>query len=130
MTLGRRRGTLQAGGSLPMPTKTRREFLTIATAATAAARLAPKAFAAAQAAGPVQVRLTAGAKRSAAVEPLAWHAVSGSSTSRIALDTARRAQPILGFGAAFTDAACTVLSRMPDAGREALLTELFDPSQM
>ncbi|HXB54076.1 MAG TPA: glycoside hydrolase family 30 beta sandwich domain-containing protein [Vicinamibacteria bacterium] len=46
------------------------------------------------------------------------------------LEPAQAAQPILGFGAAFTDAACYVIGEMPEAARDALLQELFDPKQM
>jgi len=37
---------------------------------------------------------------------------------------------VLGFGAAFTDAACYTFSRLGPAAREALFHELFHPSEM
>jgi glucosylceramidase len=46
------------------------------------------------------------------------------------LQPGRRLQPILGFGAALTDAACYMINQMPEAAREELLHELFDPKQM
>ena len=37
-------------------------------------------------------------------------------------------QALLGFGAAFTEAACTVMAAMPADGRAALLRELYGPA--
>ena len=38
-------------------------------------------------------------------------------------------QSMLGFGAALTDAACVMLSRMEESAREALLREIFAPAE-
>jgi glucosylceramidase len=43
----------------------------------------------------------------------------------IEVDINDERQPILGFGAAFTDAACYNISRLPDAERAAFLNELL-----
>ncbi len=43
----------------------------------------------------------------------------------IEVDQARRHQPIVGFGAAFSDASVQLIQRLPAARREALLAELF-----
>lgn len=46
------------------------------------------------------------------------------------LDPAKRFQDVLGFGAAFTDAACYTFNRLEPAAREGLFHELFHPSEM
>ncbi len=46
---------------------------------------------------------------------------------RLAVDTARRFQHHLGFGGAFTEAAATVWQALPEAAREQLLRDYFDP---
>ncbi len=113
--------------------RTRREFLMTAAAAAAAARV-PRAHAAGPAAasppGTIAVRVTAGDKRHAASDGVAWRAAPPARADRITLDLEKRLQPIVGFGAAFTDAACAVVHRMPDPKREALLAELFAPDKL
>ncbi|HEY1205723.1 MAG: glycoside hydrolase family 30 beta sandwich domain-containing protein [Bryobacteraceae bacterium] len=81
-------------------------------------------------AGDIHVRLTAGAKRYAEEPPLPWQAAAGPSMGAIVLDPRTTHQEVLGFGAAFTDAACYTLKRLPPAAREGLLRELFHPSEM
>jgi glucosylceramidase len=49
----------------------------------------------------------------------------GRAAGVIRVQPKRRDQPILGFGAALTDAACWMLSRLPSAPREQLMEELF-----
>jgi glucosylceramidase len=120
-----------------MSTRTRRDFLRTAAATTAVATLARTVRAAGPAgkwtpppSGAIQVRVTGGDKRYAVGESLRWRAASDPDTSAIVLDPEKKQQPILGFGGAFTDAACYVISQMPEAKREALLHDLFDPQEM
>ncbi|HXI83264.1 MAG TPA: glycoside hydrolase family 30 beta sandwich domain-containing protein [Verrucomicrobiae bacterium] len=81
--------------------------------------------------GSITVRLTAADKRYALADPLRWHRASGKvGTNTIVILPARKQQPILGFGAALTDAACYMINQMPEADRDKLLQELFDPKQM
>jgi glucosylceramidase len=81
--------------------------------------------------GSITVRVTAADKRYALVDPLRWRRASGKTgTNTIVLQPGRKLQPILGFGAALTDAACYMINQMPVAAREELLHELFDPKQM
>jgi glucosylceramidase len=47
---------------------------------------------------------------------------------RLHVDSTRQYQPILGFGAALTDASCFLLSGMPPAARHAFLSEIYSPS--
>ena len=80
--------------------------------------------------GDIGVRLTAGAKRYAEEQPLQWQLGGGPSTGAIVLDPASTYQEVLGFGAAFTDAACTLFNQLPAASRERLFREFFHPSEM
>lgn len=62
---------------------------------------------------------------------ISWQPASGRSpASTITLDPSKKFQPILGFGAAFTDAACYTLNRLDPAAREKLFHQLFSPSEM
>jgi glucosylceramidase len=113
---------------------TRHGFLKMVAASTMALSLAGTAFAETKEPRPVgdiTVRVTTADKRYALVDPLHWHRASGKpGTNTIVILPARKQQPILGFGAALTDAACYMINQMPEAERERLLQELFDPKQM
>lgn len=126
-----------------MSQKTRRDFLAI-TAASVASVPFMKAFSSPALSpseeqmlnektprGAVAVRITAGDQRYATSPSLAWKSAGqASSENVIALGGIRSRHPILGFGAAFTDAACYVIHQMPETERERLLQELFHPDQM
>ena len=45
----------------------------------------------------------------------------------VEIDSTRQFQPILGFGAALTDASCYLLNGMPAPSRHAFLREAFSP---
>jgi glucosylceramidase len=81
--------------------------------------------------GAIAVYLTAGDQRYSQSRSLAWQstdrAVSGDT---IVLQAVRSKHPILGFGAAFTDAACYMIHQLSEAPRERLLQELFHPDRM
>jgi glucosylceramidase len=62
---------------------------------------------------------------------LHWRNAAGQSPeTAIILNPEREFQTILGFGAAFTDAACYTFHRLPAAEREQLFRELFHPAEM
>jgi glucosylceramidase len=121
-----------------MSKSTRRDFLAI-TAASAACVPFMKAFSSAELtlqeertpSGTVAVRLTTGDQRYSSSPALSWQGADlAPRENTIVLGGTRSRQPVLGFGAAFTDAACYVIHRMPEAERERLLQELFHPDQM
>ncbi len=125
-------GTGRAGVS-------RREFIRVGAAglgAMAATGSLPAPVAAASVGrahgpgGPIQVAQTTGTLRHAARPPLAWARAAQGAGPVIALHPERRAQEVLGFGAAFTDAACYMLSQLPAAARAELFHELYHPSAM
>ncbi len=79
----------------------------------------------------IDVWVTSGNQRLARSSPVPWRSGSASAADdTIVLNPEKRFQPILGFGAAFTDGACYTLTQMPAADRATLLRRMFDPSQL
>ncbi len=115
---------------------TRRDFLKTSGWAMAAGALSANAtplIASAEdkaPAGEIAVWVTSGSQRFAKVAPVAWRIAAGSAENAIILDPQKTSQELLGFGAAFTDAACYMLNQLPVAVRESLFHELFHPSEM
>jgi glucosylceramidase len=60
--------------------------------------------------------------------PPQWEAGQDLSAMAIYLDPGTLQQEILGFGGAFTDASCYLMSRMSPDARHALLSDLYGPS--
>ena len=101
-----------------MAQSSRRSFLKAASATAAALAVSHRVPAWAEAAGsssPVRVWATYRDRRYAQGEPLAWKPATEIAADAIALDPGATRQEILGFGAALTDAACYVLSQIPEA---------------
>jgi glucosylceramidase len=122
----------------PMSKQTRRDFLAMTTASAACLPFV-KAFSLATPMSPreqtpsgtIAVHLTTGDQRYATSTSLTWQSADRArSEDTIILRGVGSKQPILGFGAAFTDAACHVLNQLPEAERDRLLHELFHPDQM
>ena len=111
----------------------RRKFLKTASATVAALAVSsgiPAWAGVAGSAAPVQVWATYRDRRHAQAAPLAWKPATETAPDAIVLDPGATRQEILGFGAALTDAACYVLSQIPQAQRDELMHELFAPSEM
>src|SRR5919202_2626 len=88
----------------------RRDFLRVGATGLGAAALVhavPRTAAQSEEAPPgaARVRQTAGAQRYAERPSVAWRP-AGAAKGDIRIDPSRRFQEVLGFGAAFTDAAC------------------------
>jgi glucosylceramidase len=82
-------------------------------------------------AGEVDVRVTNQRLRFAQGPSLQWQRASGApADDAVLLSPELKFQPILGFGVAFTDAACYMLNQLPASGREALFHKLFHSSEM
>ena len=105
-----------------MTSHNRRDFIKIASSAVALASF-PNAMLARDTAHAAQAWLTAGDRRH---QPIEVQAVS--TEPDIHCDDSRQFQEILGFGAAFTDASCYLLSKLPTDQRASLLSEFFSPS--
>ncbi|HET9742021.1 MAG TPA: glycoside hydrolase family 30 beta sandwich domain-containing protein [Terriglobales bacterium] len=118
----------------------RRQFLKSAASTGALALLAGTASNAADASSPstqvpapkpeIQVFVTDAERRHQPATSLRWTEARSASPGTLIVDPAKKAQPILGFGAALTDAACYVISQLPEAARGSLLNELFSPNEM
>jgi glucosylceramidase len=75
--------------------------------------------------------VTAGDERFAAAPALTWQPSSKTSgNDLLQLNPSTKFQHILGFGGAFTDAACYTFNQLQPAARERLFHELFHPSEM
>lgn len=116
--------------------QTRRTFLKVSalgvTAAAATNELASAFPTTEPAPGPgeISVRVTGGNLRYAAAPSLTWRTSEKTAENAILLDPSTKFQEMLGFGAAFTDAACYTFNRLPAAARDQLFHELFHPSEM
>lgn len=117
--------------------RTRRQFLKLTTAGiatAAAAEVLPSSVAASKGdipGGAISVWITSPEVRFRRAAPLAWKAATGESVpNTIVLEPDKKCQEILGFGAAFTDAACYMFNQLPPAAREELFHDLFQPSEM
>jgi glucosylceramidase len=64
------------------------------------------------------------------VPAISWRTGEGGGNNVVTLDPSQRFQDVLGFGAAFTDAACYTFNRLASPARENLFHELFHPSEM
>src|SRR5216684_946951 len=115
--------------------KTRRDFLrnsALGLAATATARALPVlGMDTPGQAGAISAWVTSDNNRFARKSGLRWQAIATKpSASTIVLNPEKEFQTILGFGAAFTDAACYTFNQLSPAARETLFHELFHPSEM
>jgi glucosylceramidase len=118
--------------------RSRREFLKVAASGVAGLAAAEMlADGSVQAAAPeapqgeISVRVTDKDRRYASAPSLRWKSSAvGSHGNIITLDPTKRYQPVLGFGAAFTDASCYVFNQLPATERTKLFHELFSSSEM
>ncbi|HTR26848.1 MAG TPA: glycoside hydrolase family 30 beta sandwich domain-containing protein [Terriglobales bacterium] len=83
------------------------------------------------ASGEIACRVTSPTSRFESKGALHWGPASSAATEdTIVLNPDKKFQEILGFGGAFTDAACYVLNGVAAPQREQLLHELFHPGEM
>src|SRR5262249_21969472 len=117
---------------------TRRDFLKVSSlgAATLASMSAltgqsPRTDASSARGKDISVWVTDEKQRLAQLPHLSWQPAPIQAVQETVILTPKRAfQDILGFGAAFTDAACYTLNRLPLPTRAELFHQLFDPSEM
>jgi glucosylceramidase len=111
-----------------MITTSRRQFLK----ASSAAAVITSASIAAGSATPSEAEVwsTFRDRRHAKCDPLGWEPVTQVVAGAIVINPSAPRQQMLGFGAALTDASCYVLSRLSESERQALMHELFSPSEM
>jgi glucosylceramidase len=80
--------------------------------------------------GEVSVRVTSANQHYSSAPALAWKSVGKAPDNAILIDPSKKFQEMLGFGAAFTDAACYMFNQLSPSSREQLFHELFHPSEM
>jgi len=81
--------------------------------------------------GPISVWVTDDAHQLARAPQLTWqHASGAAAQDAVVLHPEKKFQEILGFGAAFTDAACFTFNRLDASPRQELFYQLFHPSEM
>jgi glucosylceramidase len=79
----------------------------------------------------ISVWVTSDEERFAVAPSSRWGPASGvSGADQIGFDPGIQFQEILGFGGAFTDAACYTFHQLSPPARERLFHELFHPSEM
>ena len=109
-------------------TTTRRDWMRLASAGAAGAlQLGAQS---ASPSGALEMRVTAGDKRFAAQPPVPWEMLRGDFANSIRIDPSSQYQDMVGFGAAFTDAACWTFNQLAEDARQQLFHELFHPSQL
>jgi len=115
--------------------KTRREFLissAVGLAASATARALP-VFGTDTTGqrGEIAAWVTSEKDRFARMSGPRWRSAAAKpSYQAIVLNPEKEFQTILGFGAAFTDAACYTFNQLSPSAREQLFHELFHPAEM
>src|SRR5258707_12853760 len=107
-----------------MPPRNRREFLKLA-AATAVAANSPLTWASTP--SPARAWATSQDRRMQEINLPPWRKAATKGTAGIQIDPSARFQEILGFGAAFSDASCYLLSELAPEKRQALLADLLGP---
>ena len=120
------------------PDSTRRDFLKtsgMGMAALATGNVAAKAASSLHAATPkvgsISVWVTTDDQKMQAGSPASWRKASGAANKiAVVIDPEKKFQEILGFGGAFTDAACYMFNELPPDAREKLFHKLFHPSEM
>jgi glucosylceramidase len=79
----------------------------------------------------ISIWVTSGEERFAAAPRAIWGPIRETpGADQIQLDPSRKFQEILGFGGAFTDAACYTFNQLAPPAREQLFHEMFHPSEM
>jgi glucosylceramidase len=79
----------------------------------------------------ISVWVTSGDERFATAPKASWSPASQVlAADHIRLNPSTKFQQILGFGGAFTDAACYTFNQLASPSRERLFHELFHPSEM
>jgi glucosylceramidase len=131
--------TIHSGdqGAFMIDLRSRREFLKV-TAGGVASLARAEMLANAQASSAIApsprseigVRLTDKTRKYASVKPLEWKPSPRVTADAITIRADKRQQPVLGFGAAFTDAACYIFNQLAPNARAELFHELFSPTEM
>ena len=111
----------------------RRSFLKTACTSAAAVAVSNRfsAFAQPASASGIHAFVTDPKRRHESLPLIGWSSTSKSGDKEeIIVDDSVRHQPLLGFGAAFTDASCFLLSTMPPQTRQKVMNDFFSPAEL
>lgn len=112
-----------------MENSTRRAFLRSAAGLSASSLCLPHAWGFSAAATPeIRSWVTTREQKFHPGPAGNWKTGAESSGPEVEIDPEKRFQGILGFGGAFTDASCYLLSRMASPARQQLMEEFFGAS--
>lgn len=123
---------------MPKPTS-RRNFLRITSAGVTATLSVKPSLSEVSSAllqepptGSIAVRVTDATRKFGVAPSLNWRSAAGAplKSEAITLDPGKTSQKYLGFGGAFTGAACYMFNQLSVSAREQLFHEMFDPSEM
>jgi glucosylceramidase len=110
--------------------QTRRTFLKTSAMGLTAAAAGLRRMNAENNPGSITVHLTSGKQRHSPAPSPTWRTKATNGDNVIEVDPSKKFQEMLGFGAAFTDAACYTFHQLSTPSREKLFHELFHPSEM
>jgi glucosylceramidase len=97
----------------------------------ASAEVAPLAGEQGPSASEIAVWFTSGKQRFSPGRPVSWQpSPKTQSTESVRIVPANQFQEIQGFGGCFSDASCYLIQQLREPAREALLHEMFHPSEM
>lgn len=126
---------MESSGKSSLKIESRREFLRRAAAVSASLAIARVRLSLGQAAAaafpgsvnPIRAWITSGEDRFKPFNVSNWQPAAKTPQAAIEIDPSEQFQKILGFGGAFTDASCYLLSRLGADQCRQLLTEFFGP---
>ena len=109
----------------------RRDFIRDAAAASAFAVISRHAAGQNTLPGSLRLFVTSDTKKHEELPPISWSTQQSSSSSEtVEIEASQRYQPMLGFGCAYTDAACFLLNGMQPSARKSFLEDTFSPGKM
>ncbi len=109
----------------------RRELLRAAAAASTMAVFSRRGGGESASHKSLRLFITSYSKKHEELPSLSWSTQQLSSSSdTVRIEASTRYQPMLGFGCAYTDAACFLLSGMQPSARQSFLEDTFSPRKM
>ncbi len=109
----------------------RRDFIRDAAAASASVVLSRHAGGQNPPPGNLRVFVTSENRKHEELPAVAWSTQHSSfAADTLQIEASQQYQPMLGFGCAYTDAACFLLSGMQPSARQSFLEDTFSPGKM
>lgn len=80
--------------------------------------------------GEIRQWTTAADRKMVEINKIDWSHRTKASPDDIVINPGKKAQTILGFGAALTDAACYMVNQLSPEAKQKLINQLYSPSEM